>query len=170
MTDREMIDVLKGFADCKGEKNCRKCRNFDRVCSDGVAEIVFYYEAAQRLEELSRRASGQELTMNEYQQLAARTINEGLPEDHKLCHALHGLAGEVGEIHSIFQKTLQGHTFTADDLKKEIGDLLWFIAELCTVNDFEMQDVAQGNIDKLKERYPDGFSEERSVHRKEAEK
>lgn len=169
MKDRELIDVLKGFADCNNQKDCRKCRNFDRICSDGVAENVYYYTAAQRLEELSEAASGQGLTMNEYQRLAARTIAEDWTVEQKLHHALHGLASEVGEIHGIFQKNLQGHVFTRSDLQKEIGDALWFIAELCTVYDFKLSDVAQMNVDKLKKRYPDGFSAARSVYREETE-
>ena len=60
MTDKEMISVLKCFADCNNQKECRKCGNFERICSDGVAEIVFYYEVAQRLEELSAKVGGQE--------------------------------------------------------------------------------------------------------------
>lgn len=107
------------------------------------------------------------MNMNEYQGLAYRTVNRGLTVAEMNLHALHGLAGEVGEIHSMFQKQYQGHEISTDSLKKEIGDLLWFIAELCTVNEMSMDDVAQANIDKLRKRYPEGFDAERSVHRKE---
>ena len=107
------------------------------------------------------------MTGNEYQKLAARTINEMLPRTHKENHALFGMASEVGEIHGIYQKWYQGHSIVDDDLKKELGDLLWFIAEFCTVNCWDLEEIMYMNIDKLKKRYPEGFSEEKSINRTE---
>lgn len=106
-----------------------------------------------------------EMTFKNYQELAKRTINTDLTENKKLAHALYGLSSETGEISGIFQKELQGHEVRRDDLEGEIGDLLWFTAELCTVFGFDMGEIAQGNIDKLKKRYPDGFDEDRSINR-----
>lgn len=51
------------------------------------------------------------MTGNEYQKLAARTINKGLTFEEQKFHALHGMVGEIGEIHSIYQKMYQGHEF-----------------------------------------------------------
>lgn len=107
------------------------------------------------------------MTLNEYQELAARTINQDLKPRMKEMHALHGLSAEVGEIHGIFQKFYQGHPIDEGTLKKEVGDLLWFIAELCTVEYWNLDDVARMNIDKLRRRYPDGFDAERSLHRED---
>ena len=105
------------------------------------------------------------MTLNEYQVLAGRTINHGLSAAMTQLHALHEMASEVGEIHSIFQKTYQGHAIDDEALCLEVGDLLWGIAELCTVRGWCMEDVAAKNIQKLKKRYPDGFDAERSLHR-----
>lgn len=106
------------------------------------------------------------MTPNEYQQSAARTMPHVSDDDLKL-HALHGMCGEVGEIHSLFQKVYQGHEFDETHLKKEIGDLLWFVAELCTVYHFKLEDIMQMNIDKLLKRYSTdaGFTVEESLHR-----
>ena len=109
------------------------------------------------------------LTMNGYQQLAARTINrENRPADIEM-HALHGMCAEIGELHSLYQKMYQGHQFDKGHAMKEVGDLLWFIAEYCTVCGLTLEEVAQANIDKLKARYPDGFEAERSLHRVEGD-
>lgn len=105
------------------------------------------------------------MTLNEYQRLAARTIAPGMGSKDILYHALHGLAAEVGEIHSLFQKVYQGHPMDEEHQKKEFGDLLWFIAEACTANGWNMDDVADMNVRKLIARYPNGFEEERSLHR-----
>ena len=110
------------------------------------------------------------LRANEYQRLAARTINRQLSEVEVEMHALFGMVGEIGELHSIYQKKFQGHKEdTEEHRKKECGDLLWFIAEYCTAYGWELEDVMQTNIDKLIARYPEGFSAEKSLHRKEGD-
>lgn len=109
------------------------------------------------------------MTGNEYQVLAGRTINKYLARWESILHALHGMSGEVGEIHSIYQKSYQGHKINEEHIQKELGDLLWFIAELCTCYDWNLDDIMKGNIDKLLARYPDGFEAERSLNRKEGD-
>ena len=107
---------------------------------------------------------------DDYQVLASRTINKAIIGSIGCeYHAIHGLAGEVGEIHSLYQKVYQGHEMDDEHLKKEVGDLLWFIAELCTCRGWKLSDVMQMNIDKLKARYPEGFSVDKSLHRQEGD-
>jgi len=107
------------------------------------------------------------MTINTYQQLAARTINHALDRDEMINHAVFGLSGEVGEISSLFQKVYQGHELNESDLRKEIGDVAWMLAELCTAYGWDMEQVFIENIEKLRARYPKGFSAERSLHREE---
>lgn len=109
------------------------------------------------------------MTINEYQQLAARTMNSDLKSAEQGKHALFGMASEVGELHGIYQKRYQGHAFDEEHAKKELGDLMWFIAEYCTAHGWEFEEIARMNIDKLKARYPDGFSSEKSLHRKDGD-
>ena len=106
---------------------------------------------------------------DEYQKLASRTMNAELDSAEVIEHALHGMVGEVGEIHSIYQKWYQGHTIDTDHLKKEVGDLLWFVAEYCTAYNWKLSEVMELNIGKLRARYPQGFEEEKSLHRKEGD-
>lgn len=107
------------------------------------------------------------MRIDEYQTMAARTINKDLSQLEMMLHALHGLSAEVGELHGIYQKAYQGHDVKEDALKKEVGDILWMAAEFCTAKGWEMEDICRMNIDKLRKRYPQGFSEERSLHREE---
>ena len=106
---------------------------------------------------------------NEYQKLAARTINPKLHKVEMAYHALHGMPGEIGEMHSLYQKVYQGHELDVDHLKKELGDLLWFVAEYCTAMGWTLEEVMQLNIDKLRARYPEGFKEDKSLHRAEGD-
>ena len=104
-----------------------------------------------------------------YQQLASRTINKSLHDYEQEMHALHGMAGEIGELHSLYQKSYQGHGFDAKHAKKELGDLMWFIAEYCTAMGWNLNDIMYDNIEKLRNRYPEGFRAERSIHREEGD-
>lgn len=106
---------------------------------------------------------------NEYQQLAARTINPELYDYEVEMHALHGMVGEIGELNSMYQKSFQGHVFEEEHAMKELGDLLWFIAEYCTAMNWNLEDVMMMNIQKLMARYPDGFKSEQSLNRKEGD-
>lgn len=107
------------------------------------------------------------MDFNEYQALARRTQNQELSIGELERHALHGLVSEVGEIHSPYQKTYQGHGLKYDHIVDEMGDLLWFMAELADAIGTTLEDIASRNIDKLKKRYPDGFDVDHSVNREE---
>lgn len=108
-------------------------------------------------------------TFTEYQEDAARTINHRLPLGDIERHAVYGMCGEIGELQSLYQKAYQGHEFDELHAEKELGDLLWFVAEYCSVMGWSMGDVAQLNIDKLKARYPEGFKEAQSLNRAEGD-
>ena len=105
------------------------------------------------------------MTLNEYQELAARTINPELTVSQQVRHALFGIASETGELLGLYQKSMQGHEFNDEHMLKECGDILWMLAELLTTKGYTLDDVARMNIDKLKARYPDGFDAEHSIHR-----
>lgn len=109
------------------------------------------------------------MTGNGYQKLAARTINSNLQLRECEKHALHGMVGEIGELHSLYQKVYQGHMFDVDHAKKELGDLLWFIAEYCTALGWDLEDIMQMNIDKLRARFPEGFEVDKSLNRAEGD-
>lgn len=109
------------------------------------------------------------MTLDDYQELAARTIVPNLNGEEMEAHALHGMTGEIGEIHSIYQKIYQGHDCDEQHLMKELGDLLWFVAEYCTAKDWSLSDICELNINKLRQRYPEGFETEKSLHRKEGD-
>ena len=105
------------------------------------------------------------MNANKYQNLAARTINPNLSRISQIDHALKGMVSEIGEINGIYQKVYQGHAIDNKHLKKEFGDLLWFIAEYCTARNWNLGDIMEMNIDKLCSRYPDGFTTEQSLNR-----
>lgn len=52
---------------------------------------------------------------------------------------------------------------------KELGDVAWYLAEAATTLDVPLETVFQGNLDKLRQRFPNGFDVEASVNRKEGD-
>ena len=58
---------------------------------------------------------------------------------------------------------------TEQEIAEEIGDVLWYCAELASGINRSLDEIAEMNIEKLRKRYPDGFDSERSVHRAEYE-
>ena len=56
-----------------------------------------------------------------------------------------------------------------EHLIKELGDVAWYLAETAYALDIDLEIVFQGNIDKLKNRYPEGFDIERSKNRAEGD-
>lgn len=106
------------------------------------------------------------MTINEYQQLAMRTLNPSLDQKDVLINGVMGLCGESGEAIDIVKKHLaQGHELDRDALVKELGDIAWYLAETAYALNVSLEAVLQQNIDKLKARYPDGFRAEQSIHR-----
>lgn len=108
------------------------------------------------------------MTINEYQKLAMTTQNPALSERDVLLNGVMGLCGESGEAIDIVKKWLaQGHELDKAHLAKELGDIAWYLAETATALGLTLEEILQANIDKLKARYPEGFSTEKSLHRKE---
>jgi NTP pyrophosphatase (non-canonical NTP hydrolase) len=107
------------------------------------------------------------MTFDEYQTEAARTSGAGSDtDDMRLAIAALGVAGEAGEVADYIKKVVgHGHALDATRLAKEIGDCLWYCAELCNATGLTLGDVARLNIAKLRARYPDGFDPARSQNR-----
>lgn len=103
---------------------------------------------------------------DQFQNCASRTANESFDFDRRLAVAALGLIGEAAEVSEAVKKYMgHGHELNREKLIDEAGDVLWYVAELCTVLGVDMSDVATGNVEKLRKRYPMGFSSERSVNR-----
>ena len=103
----------------------------------------------------------------EYQMACKRTVNNDLGLRETRINFAMGLA-EAGELQDVVKKHLfHGHCYETSRQKvlDEAGDLLWYLANLCDSYDIGLQAVASYNVEKLKKRYPEGFSEEASRNR-----
>ena len=106
------------------------------------------------------------MTVNEYQRLAMTTLNPALDRKEVLINSVMGLCGESGEAIDIVKKWLaQGHELDRARLAKELGDVAWYLAEAATSLDIPLEEILQGNLEKLKKRYPEGFDAQKSMAR-----
>lgn len=108
----------------------------------------------------------EELTLNKYQALANRSAGAGGQGNQRLIVSALGLAGEAGEFANLVKKmTAHGHPLDPEALKDELGDVLWYLAEAATAVGLELEGIANQNVEKLINRYPEGFSSNDSINR-----
>jgi len=101
----------------------------------------------------------------EYQVLAYRTA-QGMKGDRALLSAALGLNGEAGEVADMIKKhEFQGHEFDREHFIEELGDVMWYVALGATAVGASLDEIMEGNIKKLMERFTDGFDSERSRNR-----
>ena len=110
------------------------------------------------------------MQVNDYQKAAMATLNPALDKKDVLINSVMGLCGESGEAIDIVKKWLmQGHELDREHLIRELGDVAWYLAEAATALAVPLEAVFQGNLDKLRQRFPNGFDTEASVNRKEGD-
>ena len=100
------------------------------------------------------------MNLNEYQKLALRTARPKTATG-EVYHLLLGLCGEAGEIAEKAKKIIRDQEadftkFDTDDLKKELGDVLWHVAVLADYFDIELNTIGEANIAKLASRLERG--------------
>jgi len=114
------------------------------------------------------------MTAKEYQALASRTLinkpeNPLTDLETMIVWNLVGLCGEAGELaetikHRVFHRHQNGE-IDIENLTEEIGDLMWYIAAICTKTGVSLEKAMETNITKLKKRYPNGYNTEDSMAR-----
>jgi NTP pyrophosphatase (non-canonical NTP hydrolase) len=106
------------------------------------------------------------MRLDEYQRLALRTAGHRESQEHMLTYSALGLTGESGEVAEMIKKAVyHGHPLDREALCKELGDVLWYLSVMAEASGISLEEIAVKNIEKLRVRYPEGFSEERSLNR-----
>lgn len=78
-----------------------------------------------------------------------------------------GLAGESGEVLDLIKKwVFHENELHVEHLKKELGDVMWYVAMICESMELDIDEIFQMNINKLKARYPEGFDPDKANHRR----
>ena len=112
----------------------------------------------------------------DYSHFAARLFElerEGFHTERLLTAAV-GMSAEAGEFTEVVKKIIfQGKPVNEDNLfhlKRELGDIMWYVSQACMGLNISIEEVIQMNFEKLSARYPEGaFSIERSENRVEGD-
>jgi NTP pyrophosphatase (non-canonical NTP hydrolase) len=111
------------------------------------------------------------MNASDYQRLASRTLIDApdfeiSPDQVMLVWNAVGLAGEAGEFCELIKKGIfHQHGFDREKAAKELGDVLWYVAALATRLELSLDEIMAANIEKLRTRYPAGYSSADSVRR-----
>lgn len=106
------------------------------------------------------------MNLNEYQREVMRTASAGKGPIVEMAVSSLGLTGEAGEFADLVKKHIgHGHELDREKAAKELGDVLWYVARLAEMIGYDLDTIAGMNIEKLRKRYPDGFSTEASKAR-----
>lgn len=96
---------------------------------------------------------------HDYQVLANRTAKP-MTFQNNLLHAALGLAGEAGEfVDAVKKGVIYEQELDEQNLKEELGDILWFCALAATTLGVNLHDIAAANVHKLSKRYPDRYTD-----------
>lgn len=95
------------------------------------------------------------MELSEYQRLSRRTAE--YPREAWLAYPALGLAGEAGEVAEHAKKVIRDDGGLISEerraaMSKELGDVLWYVAQLASELELELDEIAQANLDKLLSR------------------
>lgn len=116
------------------------------------------------------------MTPKEYIRLAAVTdhsvqdyvekVDPRAADISEVIHYVLGLCTETGELQDAVKKYIAyGKPVDVVNIKEELGDLMWYIARLCATYGFTLEEVMETNINKLKTRYGEKFTENAALNR-----
>ena len=107
-----------------------------------------------------------ELTFEEYQDLSVRTCNDLGDSIGNDTHMIFGMVTEVAELADAYKKHwAYGKDLDMVNVKEEIGDVLFYISNFCKFNNINLGEVMYTNVEKLKARYPEKFTNENATNR-----
>lgn len=99
------------------------------------------------------------MTFDDFQREAKRTHDAPFPDRERLPVMTLGLCGEAGEVAELVKKAAwHGQTLDLEKISNELGDVLWYVADLATSLGLSLEAIAAGNVEKLRRRYPNGFT------------
>ena len=161
MVIEELIDAMQYMV----KENERLKQRLKEVESPA---LEFNINSLYPLQSLVNAYDDSQLSLLEYQKKASRTMpNSGDLNKDRSNYAL-GLCGEAGELGELVKKHVHhGHEMNIPAKRKEIGDVLHYVAGLASLYGLSLEECAQENLDKLLERYPTGFNTNDSIKRRD---
>lgn len=110
------------------------------------------------------------MTITEYQSKSYTNIQPHADLKDEMLNWAVGLCEETGEVMNHIKHACWGNEdINKEEFAKEIGDVLWYLAALCTSCNLNLETIANLNYKKLEHRFGNGFSEDKSKNRHDSE-
>ena len=116
-------------------------------------------EATEKISRILEEVNSQK-TLKEYQEACKLTAKKDYksPTEEIMTWGL-GIAGEAGDVASCIKKTFAHNNDQKQGIRENLGDTLWYTATICNFFDWDLQEILNENLAKLKTRYPQGFTQ-----------
>ena len=102
------------------------------------------------------------MNLKEYQELCKKTAKKFETDEKEILTWGLGITGEAGDVASCIKKTYAHDNDQRIGIRENIGDMLWYAAMICNFFKWNMEEVLNENVEKLKKRYPEGFTIEKA--------
>ena len=112
-------------------------------------------------EKEERKATG----LKEYQEFCKLTAKKFDIPEHEIFSWGLGISGEAGDLAGCIKKTFFHGNDQKSGIKENVGDVMWYAAMICNYFGWDLQDVLNENLEKLKKRYPQGHFTEKDASR-----
>ena len=106
------------------------------------------------------------MILKKYQEFCKLVAKRFDDKDKELLTWGLGIAGEAGDIAGCIKKTVSHNNDQRNGIRENIGDVMWYIATICNFFGWNLDDILEENVEKLKKRYPKGFFTEEDAKRK----
>jgi NTP pyrophosphatase (non-canonical NTP hydrolase) len=98
------------------------------------------------------------MNLKKYQELCKQTSIDHDSKEKEIMTLGLGISGEAGDVAGCIKKTFSHGDNQKTGIRENLGDTLWYIAMICNYFGWDLEDVLEENIKKLRERHPEGFS------------
>ncbi|MDP1729442.1 MAG: nucleoside triphosphate pyrophosphohydrolase family protein [archaeon] len=98
------------------------------------------------------------MDLKDYQELCKLTAKKFDNSDFEIATWGLGIAGEAGDVASCIKKTFAHKNDQTQGIRENLGDTLWYTAMICNFFNWDLQEILNQNIEKLKKRFPKGFT------------
>jgi NTP pyrophosphatase (non-canonical NTP hydrolase) len=105
-----------------------------------------------------RKSKNKIKNLKEYQKLCEKTAQRFKDKEKEILTWGLGIAGEAGDLAGCIKKTFSHKNNQRAGIRENLGDTLWYAAMICNYFNWDFDQVLKENIQKLKKRYPKGFT------------
>lgn len=136
------------------------------IAADGLKRVIWYGETEDKVNKRFVDAKARADVLQDAFQFSMNPDRAMTQQEFGLIHCALGLMSEASEIiESVLNTYKDGKEVDYKNLKEEMGDVSWYLAEGIRQSKVSFEEVFESNINKLSARFPDKFTQECALER-----